>query len=149
MEQVNKLLKQMTENMEALAKSSNVIGEPITIGDRTLIPFTKVTIGLGGGGFQAEGEGSGGKEDLGTGKGKGMAEAGGSGGGARIEPVAVLCLDKDNITMFQMAASGQNKRGLLDKLLEKAPEVAEKLKDVDTEGLKSKVKEVMDKAGKA
>ncbi len=84
MEDVEKLVKTTLGEIEKVLGSKTVIGEPLTIGDSTLIPLLSVGFGFGGGG------GSGKSETKQQGEGAG----GGVGGGAGIKPIAVIIVDK-------------------------------------------------------
>ncbi len=75
------MLKTIIEQLRASLATQNVIGEAIVIEDKTLIPFTKVSLGFGSG--AAEG---GGGEQKGAG--------GGGGGGGLVEPVAAVVVFK-------------------------------------------------------
>jgi uncharacterized spore protein YtfJ len=73
------LLKQSVDELDKLLQAQNVIGEPMTHGEVTVIPLVSFGFGFGAGG--------------GTGK---QAEGGaGTGGGGGIRPVAVIVIDDD------------------------------------------------------
>lgn len=65
---VQELLQGMAERVSAGASVKNVYGEPVVVGDRTVIPAAKVRYAFGGGG----------------GAQKGQAEGTGGGGGGRV-----------------------------------------------------------------
>ena len=72
-------------NLEKFIKTETVIGEPIVVGEVTLVPIISVMFGCGAGG------GTGGDN-------KGMTGDGsGGGGGARISPNAILVIKKDEV----------------------------------------------------
>jgi uncharacterized spore protein YtfJ len=72
------LIKEVTVNLRNLINAQSVIGDPIDLGNKVIIPVTKFGLGFGaGGGKGTEGDGS----------------AAGAGGG--IEPVAVIIAHKD------------------------------------------------------
>jgi len=75
------MLKTIVEQLRASLATQNVIGEAIVIEDKTLIPFTKVSLGF------ASGAGEGG--DVKT---KGVGSGGG--GGGLVEPVAAVVVFK-------------------------------------------------------
>ena len=70
------LLQSLHENLSSRAQVKSVFGEPITAGDRTIIPVAKIAYGFGGG------TGSGGLE-IKTARGEG----GGGGGGGVYPPL--------------------------------------------------------------
>lgn len=105
------------ENLEALfgrlekfLKTETVIGEPIIVGETTLVPI--VTVMFGGG--------------TGAGIGKDPKGADGSGGGAgigaRISPNAILVIKKDEVSMLPV--KGKNN---LENLVEMVPEIISKI----------------------
>lgn len=71
--------------VERLINTKTVVGDPITVDGRTLIPLVSVGFGFGVGG----GEGNDPKKGPGTG--------GGTGGGGGVKPVAVIVVDKDGV----------------------------------------------------
>lgn len=59
------ILKTLGDRLDAGANVKNVFGEPVSVGDRTIIPVARVSYGFGGGGgkrerAQTSGEGGGG-----------------------------------------------------------------------------------------
>lgn len=103
------LMKSVVGELKEVAKSETVIGEPVTVGDRTVIPVVKISFGFGAGGGQGEAPGNG------TGFG------GGGGGGAKIEPAAFIVMDKDGI---QLLPAG---KGKWDAIIDAIPGIARKL----------------------
>ena len=85
MEDVEKLVKTTLGEIEKVLGSKTVIGEPLTIGDSTLIPLLSVGFGVGGGGSSGKGDAKQASEGAG----------GGVGGGAGIKPIAVIIVDKN------------------------------------------------------
>ncbi len=85
MEDVEKLVKTTLGEIEKVLGSKTVIGEPLTIGESTLIPLLSVGFGVGGG----AGLGKGDAKQAGEGAGSGV------GGGAGIKPIAVIIVDKN------------------------------------------------------
>lgn len=109
---VSEILKDIVGELKDIASSQTVVGEPITVGDKTVIPVVKISVGFGAGGGQGE------SPDKGGGFG------GGGGGGAKIEPYAFIILDGDRIQMLSA------KQGKLDALVEAVPGLFGKLKDI-------------------
>lgn len=113
------------DKLENFLKTKTVVGEPIKIGDVTLVPFINMSFGLG----------------LGVGNGtdeKGMGGEGGGGGtGARISPTAVLVISGDKVELLPIKKSGG-----LDKLLDMVPGIVEKVQDKkEEENSKNELKE--------
>lgn len=84
MEQDN-VLKTALDEIERLLTTRTVVGEPIRIGDNTIVPLVAVGFGFGGG--------SGTGEDPKKPGAKGMGA--GAGGGGGIRPIALVIVDKD------------------------------------------------------
>jgi uncharacterized spore protein YtfJ len=85
MEDVEMMVKTTLGEIEKVLGSKTVIGEPLTIGESTLIPLLSVGFGVGGG----AGLGKGDAKQAGEGAGSGV------GGGAGIKPIAVIIVDKN------------------------------------------------------
>ena len=109
---VSEILKDIVGELKDIASSQTVVGEPITVGDKTVIPVVKISVGFGAGGGQGE------SPDKGGGFG------GGGGGGAKIEPSAFIIMDGDRIQLLSA------KQGKLDALVEAVPGLFGKLKDI-------------------
>lgn len=109
---VSEVIQVIVGELRQIARSESIVGAPVTIGDRTIVPITKLSIGFGAGG----GEGS--RTDKGTGFG------GGGGGGAMIEPVAFLVLDKDRIQLLTT-----RKHGAMEAILEATPDLLASIKN--------------------
>ncbi len=87
MEEVERLLGKAVEELERILSSKTVVGDPITIGDKTLIPLVSVGFGFGAGG------------GTGAPPGQPQGSGGGTGGGGGIKPVAVLVIDPQGVRM--------------------------------------------------
>ena len=105
------VLQTVVGELRQMARSESIIGAPVTVGERTVLPITKLSFGFGAGG--AEGT----RTDKGTGFG------GGGGGGAMIEPVAFLILDKDRVQLLTT-----RKHGVVEAVLEAAPDLISSIK---------------------
>jgi uncharacterized spore protein YtfJ len=87
MERLEKILKATLSEIEKILSTRGVVGEPITIGDNTIVPLSSIGFGFGAG----AGEG---KEPQKAGC---AGEGGGSGGGGGIKPVAVVIINADGV----------------------------------------------------
>jgi len=105
---VTDILRGVVGELREIAKSEAVIGEPVTVGDKTVIPVVKVSVGFGAGGGQGEDD----KQRSGFG--------GGGGGGAKIEPAAFIVIEKDDIRVL---AAG---KGKWEMIMDSIPELAKK-----------------------
>jgi len=100
-------------HLENMFKAKTVIGDPIVIGEVTLVPVVNVTFGIGTGG----GEGKDAKDQGGGGVGAGT--------GARLTPAAVIVIKGDEVSMLPISG-----RGSLENVMGMVPEVLGKLKKV-------------------
>ncbi len=85
---VVEILKGVVGELREISKSETIIGQPITVGDRTVIPIVKISVGFGAGGGQGEDQK------------KGSGYGGGGGGGAKIEPAAFIIMDKKGVSLL-------------------------------------------------
>lgn len=106
---VVEILKGVVGELKEMARSESIIGDPITVGDKTVIPIVKLSVGFGAGGGQGEDE----KKRAGFG--------GGGGGGASIEPAAFIIMDKDGITLLPV------KKGSWEGVIDAIPGIAKKI----------------------
>lgn len=115
---VNKIMENTLEKMREMVDVSTIIGEPMTTGDTTLIPVSKVTYGFTSGGT-----------DLPS---KQSAElfGGGGGGGISITPVAFIVIQNDKVRMMQI----NNYSSSADRAIAMIPELVDQVSEL----LKSK-----------
>ncbi|HWQ73212.1 MAG TPA: spore germination protein GerW family protein [Desulfitobacteriaceae bacterium] len=109
---INENINSIFEKLESFLKTKTVIGEPMQVGETTIIPFVEIFFGLGtGGGSGTEEKGS-----NGTG--------GGAGTGAKIAPAAILVIKGDQVELLPI-----KKTGGLAKLIDMIPEIVEKVNE--------------------
>lgn len=106
------LIKTLLDEFRSISKTETIIGKEFQAGEFTLIPISRVTLGIGAGG------GSGGRKD------ESKGEGGAGGGGIRIEPIAFIAVKGGEITFH-----GIRKGGTIEAIFEKIPEMAEKIKE--------------------
>ena len=94
---------------------NTVIGNPISAGDVTIIPVTKVSIGYGGGGSDFAMKNMPANRDNPFG--------GGAGAGIKITPVAFLVIRGENVRMLPVAEPASTS---VDRLIELLPDLLEK-----------------------
>ncbi len=111
-------LEKMFDNFKQLSSSRTVVGEPITVGNRTIIPLIQALMGFGGGGGEGE------LKDGFLKKSKGDSEGNfsGFGGGIKVSPVAVIIIDENGVSFVRVDKGG----GVFDKLVDTLPQVIEK-----------------------
>jgi uncharacterized spore protein YtfJ len=137
MQHVKELLALITGKLEHVAQSDAVVGEPIELGEVTVVPLSRISLGFGAGGGEGEGEGFGphshgppSKRKSAPPKGThGKGEGGGSVGGAKVRPVGVAVFSADGVEVLPIA----DRLGLIDRLFDKVPELVEKVQAI-TEG---------------
>ena len=115
-------IREALSEVSNLADSQTIVGDPINLGDTTLIPVSKVSIGVGIGG------GTYGKE---------KANGAGAGGtGLTVSPVAFIVVDKNgNASLLNIGSQpGVSKiAGTvndIDKALDNVPDIIEKVKNI-------------------
>ncbi|MGB7567945.1 MAG: spore germination protein GerW family protein [Chitinivibrionales bacterium] len=102
------VIKTALDQINYIAKTETVIGEPIQAGNVTLIPVSRVSIG-----FAAGGGGNEGKSGSGA----------GTGGGVNITPVAFISIIDDRVQVHPVE---KNDPGL-GKILSLAPDIIRKV----------------------
>jgi len=121
------ILDNILGHVEHLATTKTIIGEPMTVGDKTIIPVMKVTLGFGAGGLDGSGQGKG-ENNLGV-----TATGGGGGGGVCISPAGFIFIDGDKITLHG------TKPKMFETIFESIPEIIEKISEL--KGKKEKKEE--------
>ena len=116
MEIVESITKTTLGEIEKVLSSRTIVGDPVTLDGRTIVPLISVAFGFGAGG------GSGSRE----GQRKGEGEGGGTGGGALMRPVAVIISDKDGIRVEPVVGG---MAGAVEKIFESFPNLIEKAID--------------------
>ncbi len=105
---VLEILKGVVGELKEVARSETIIGEPVTVGDKTVIPIVKISFGFGAGGGQGDDQ-------------KRSGFGGGGGGGARIEPAAFIIIDKTDVKLLPVG------KGKWDTIIDAIPGIAKKL----------------------
>jgi len=103
------ILDTILGRLKSLASSETVVGAPVTVGDMTILPVVKISVGFGAG--------AGGGDETGLGKGSGS----GGGGGAAVSPIGFLVFDGADVKFVSVAGKGK-----LDSLFESVPELIKK-----------------------
>ena len=94
---------------------NNVIGEPITVGDVSIIPVSKVSVGFGGGGSDFVSKNPA-KQDTPFG--------GGVGGGVKVTPICFLIVKDGAVRMMPVAAPANT---TADRIVEMVPDTLDKI----------------------
>ena len=117
------ILKGVVGELREIARSETIIGEPVTVGDRTVIPVVKISVGFGAGGGQGEDE----KSRSGFG--------GGGGGGTKIEPAAFIIIDDKGVSLLPVA------KGKWENIIDAIPGIAKKISKLKDKLKKEKTDE--------
>ena len=117
---VEETIKEIACELERIANTRTVVGEPITAAGKTIIPISKISMGFGAGGGE-------GKKDNESGFG------GGGGAGAKIEPVAFIMISAEEAKIFRIAERG-DAGSILNIIPELVPDIMDRL------GMKGKSK---------
>ncbi|RXA21361.1 sporulation protein [Methanosarcina sp. MSH10X1] len=119
---VEDTIKEIAGELERIATTKTVVGEPITAAGKTIIPISRISMGFGAGGGES-------KKNTDSGYG------GGGGAGAKIEPVAFIMLSEEEARIFRVSERGDT-GSLISSIPDLLPEIMDKLK-----GMKGKKKE--------
>lgn len=92
------------EQLQKFFSTETVVGQPIQVGEVTLIPVISVTFGAG------NGVGSG-KDQKGN-----DGEGGGAGAGGKISPTAIIVVKQNEVSVLPLSG-----RGAMDKIVEMVP----------------------------
>ena len=109
---VSDLFTLASEKFKGLIDANSVIGNPISVGDGTvIIPVSKVSFGFGGGGNEFE------KKNT-----SGTRFGGGIGGGASVKAEAFLVINNDNVRLIPMDGASSP----IDKVIDMVPGIIDK-----------------------
>ena len=114
---ISEMISSAMERMQKMVDVNTIVGQPVKVGeDVTIIPITKIHIGMGGGGsdFTTKSSIAAKKDPFG----------GGMGAGVTVDPVAFLVIRGDNVRMLPVAEPAST---TMDRLIEQGPELLDKL----------------------
>lgn len=122
MKHIQELVELLVGRLETISQSDAVVGTAIKLGNITIVPLSRISIGMGAGGGTGEGHHPGGpraRQMAGKGKGTG----GGTGGGATVRPAAIAVFTEEGVEIMPIP----DQPGWLEKLLEKVPDLVSKI----------------------
>lgn len=131
---VEATIKEIAGELEKIATTKTVVGEPITASGKTIIPISRITMGFGAGGEE-------GKKDTVSGYG------GGGGAGAKIEPVAFIMLSEEEARIFRLSEKS-DAGSILSSIPDLVPEIMDKLKGMRGKNKKEEKSEDQEIKGK-
>lgn len=113
------------DKLRAMVDANTIIGDPIVVGDITLIPVSKVSFGVATGG-----------SDFPSKTQSGLF-GGGGGAGVTLSPVAFIAINGQSVKMMPV----YNEMTSVDKAISMAPEVLEKAKELFSKDKKDKTQQ--------
>ena len=115
---LSQLMADAIRQVKLMADADTIIGTPIQAEGVTLIPVSRMSIGVGTGGteFSTKKQQAGGDNAFG----------GGSGAGMNLSPVAFLIVKGDTVKLMPVAPPAAT---TVDRVVEMVPEVVDKVTD--------------------
>lgn len=110
------MLEQTIAKIREMVDVNSVIGDPITTPDGvTIIPVSKISVGVGGGGSDYVSRHPNKQEN---------PFGGGAGGGVKVTPIAFLIVKEGNVRMLPVAAPANT---TADRVVEMVPDVLDRI----------------------
>ena len=109
------MLQDTISKIREMVDVNNVIGEPISVGDVTIIPVSKVSVGFGGGGSDFASKNPAKQEN---------PFGGGVGGGVKVIPICFLIVKDGNVRMMPVAVPANT---TADRIVEMVPDTLDKI----------------------
>jgi uncharacterized spore protein YtfJ len=103
------LIKTLLEGFKAVAKTETIVGEGIKAGEFTVLPVSKISLGIGA---------AAGTEQIKTSGGSG----GGGGGGICVEPIAFLVVKDGEVSILNL----RRMPAMIEAFFGKIPDMMEK-----------------------
>lgn len=126
---VNAKLEATISQIKSVVDVNTIIGQPIVVGNVTILPISKVTYGFASGGSDLPNKTN---KDL---------FAGGGGAGVSLQPLAFLIVQESGVRILEISSKYNDG---LDRALTMAPDIIDKIKDAIGSGKKDKVEEQED-----
>ena len=124
----NDIIKTTLDSIKGIVESNTVVGEPVnTPGGITIIPVSKVSLGFASGGLDYASK----KEEAQ----KNANFGGGSGTGVTVTPMAFLVIKPEGtveLLSLSVPDTMTNKIATVGNIIEKSPDVIQRIKDVFT-----------------
>ena len=106
------MLQDTISKIREMMSVNDVVGEPIVVGDVTIVPISKVSVGFGGGG--ADNAKAANKDAFG----------GGMGGGVKVQPICFMVVKDGNVRMMPVPVPANS---TADRVLEMVPDTLDKI----------------------
>lgn len=121
---INQMMGVTLEKIREMGDVKTVIGDPIEVGDTTIIPVSKVSYGFASGGSDLPAKQN--PKDL---------FGGGAGAGVTVQPIAFLVINKDgNVRLMPITASDDK----VSNIIRSVPELLDKISDMVKERKENK-----------
>lgn len=111
---IKSIMDTTMDKLRAMIDADTIIGTPVTVGDLTLLPVSKVGFGLATGGSDFPSKSQSG------------LFGGGGGAGVTITPVAFVAVDSSGVRVLPITSEASS----LDRAVSMAPELLEKVKNL-------------------
>lgn len=108
---IEALVKTVLSELRQITKTENVVGDAISVGETTIVPVSKITVGFAVGGGKKDSKNGGGGE--------------GTGGGATIEPLAFFVVRGEKVDLVTIKKEDIG----LSKFIDLVPQIVEKVKE--------------------
>ncbi len=115
---IETLVKTVLSELREITKTKTVVGDPLQLGETTIVPVSRISLGFAVGG---------GSKDSKNGQGEG------TGGGATIEPVAFFVVRGEKVDLITIKKEGVG----LGKVIDLVPQIVEKVKNIKEKKTKS------------
>ena len=112
---LNELMKTTMDHLKGVTDANTIIGAPIHADGVTLIPVSKLSVGVGGGGTEFSTKNQSAGNNFG----------GGSAASAKLEPVAFLIIQNGGVKLLPVSPSVST----IGKVVDTVPEVVDKVTD--------------------
>ena len=110
------MLENTISKIREMVDVNSVVGDPITTADGvTIIPISKISVGVAGGGSDYVSKHENKQEN---------PFGGGAGGGVKVIPIAFLIVKEGNVRMLPVAAPAST---TADRVVEMVPDVLDKI----------------------
>jgi len=113
---VSELMQSTMEKIREMMDSNTVVGQPIEVGDVTVVPVCKISIGYASGGTDFAQKSQKANKDNSFGGGAGM--------GVNITPVSFLVVNQGNVRMISVEQPAATP---VDKVIDLVPNVVDKV----------------------